>query len=184
MEVTKNEYQSGLVKLRPNVKADVAYVNGDLLSVVIPDDQPYMIAILNHCATTIGRKHQDVFTCIIPLIHRETGVVLSYTVYVSLPITTIIKDTDLTYIRAVGGERVQKSIEAEVKMPKDATPFWRLTIEVHSIHTMPETKSMSIVNIYVNNTHRVNIAHPNTEIDSDQRGSTKRTRHNYASDGK
>jgi len=172
----KSEYDKGTIKLRPNVKADISFVEADVLGCVEADDRHHMILVLNYCATAIGKKHKDIKTCIYPTRHRETGEMLLYTVFVGLPLSTVIEDEHACYIRAISPGRIDKNITYEVDQ-KASPMMWRMAIVINASKNLSEFEEMSIVNIHLRKKYRVNVVY-DKEADDDQRGSTKRSRHN------
>jgi len=177
----KNEYDRGAVKLQPNVKADLSYVDEDVLKHVHPDDEKFMILVLNYCATTIGRKHKDLKTCIFPTRHRDSGEMMLYTVYVSLPISTVIDDEHSAYLKAISPGRIDRSIRT-VCDPNVLPLMWRMEIVINALANISQYETISITNIHMTKKkNQINIIY-DKDADDDQRGSTKRTRHNSEHD--
>lgn len=169
MELSKRESKNGIIQLASNVKAAYNTVDRGLLEDVAPDDLDHMILVVNYCSTTIGRKSDDIQIYIVPAYHEVTKEVLLYTLYVALPMKTVLEDEHLFYIRSISPRRINRSILYEHDTKAN---LMRLQICINPMKYMPEVDEMSIVNIHLKQ-RRVNYY---TEKDDDKRGSTKRPR--------
>lgn len=175
----KNQYDKGTLKLSPNVKADLSFVESNVLACVHPDDLHHMVLVLNYCATTIGRKHKDIKTCIFPTAHRETGEMMLYTVYVSLPLSTVFQDEHFIFLRSISEGRIERNIKV-VYDEKANPPMLRMEIVINALKNIAEIDVTSIIQIYIKKKCQVNRIYDNEADDDLNRGGTKRTRFNAA----
>lgn len=180
MESPKVAYENGVVKLNPNIKTEASMMCDNIMDIVHPDDQHFVALVLNYCGTTIGKKHKEVMIGIYPVSHKETADIIFYTVYVSLPITTIVQCEHMLYLRAVSPARITRNISDE-NIFTGPTPYRRLEIMINSLKYMPQEIDMNLINIHVKHSTRLTLNY-DTNNEDDQRGSTKRTRHNFEHD--
>ena len=169
MESTKREVKNGIIQLAGNVKAAYNTVDRSLLEEVGADDLDHMILVINYCATTIGRKSDDIQIYIVVARHEITNEVILYTLYAGLPMKTVIEDEHFFYIRSISPRRINRSILYEYDAKAD---LMRLQICINPMKYMPEVEQMNVVNIHLKQS-RVNYY---VDKDEDKRGSTKRTR--------
>lgn len=174
MESKHTYSDDGTVKLRANIRAEISTIGGSTLDDVHPDDKHCVAHIINYCATSIGRKHQEVKYAIFPVQHRDNGDIVFYTVYVNLPLCTIFDDQQTAYIRSLSCERITDSIKTYYD-GKTNPPCQRMEIIIYSLKYMPEIDVQSVVQLFVKKNNRINISYGGN-ADDDQRGSTKRTR--------
>jgi hypothetical protein len=170
MQMEKRESKNGIIQLASNVKAAYNTVDRGLFEDVGPDDLDHMILVVNYCSTTIGRKSDDIQIYIVPAYHEVTKDVILYTLYVALPMKTVLEDEHLFYIRSISPRRINRSILYEHDTKAN---LMRLQICINPMKYMPEVEEMSIVNIHLKQSRTV---HYHTEKDDDKRGSTKRPR--------
>ncbi len=176
METNRHEYKNGTVKLSNNVKTGLSTVSGDIMNEVEVDDQAHMALVINYCATSISRKQHDVEICIFPTRNKEDGTMMLYTMYVGLPIQTVLEDEHFCYIRSISYGRITRNIKVEVDT-EVTPPILRLEIIINSMRNMGEVDNMSVVNIHIKRSRRINLLYDNNQDDdNDKRGSTKRTR--------
>lgn len=175
MEVSKRDYINGMVQLAGNVKSVYGTVDRGLMEDVGVDDQDHMALVINYCATTIGRKSDDIQIYIVPARHEVTKEVILYTLYVGLPMKTELEDEHLFYIRSLSQRRITRSIKYKPDLEANP-PLMRLEICINPMKYMPEVEEMTIVNIHLKQGH-VNyyLDKPGSD-DDDKRGSTKRSR--------
>ena len=175
MEVSKRAYKNGMVELAGNVKAVHGTVDRGLMADVGPDDQDHMALVINYCATTIGRKSDDIQIYIVPAQHEVTKDVILYTLYVGLPMKTEIEDEHLFYIRSLSQRRITRSIKYKPDLEANP-PLMRLEICINPMKYMPEVDEMTIVNIHLKQSRvHYHLDKPSGD-DDDKRGSMKRSR--------
>ena len=173
MESKHNYGDDGTIKLRASIKSDISNMGGSTLDDVHPDDKHCIAVIINYCATTIARKHQEIRYVIFPVPHRINGDIVFYTVYVSFPLSTVFGDEQTAYIRTMSCERITDTIKIGYSA-EAGPPCQRMEIIIYSLKYMPEVEVQSVVQLHIKKTNRLSISY---EKEDDQRGSTKRTRH-------
>lgn len=168
--VTKREMSNGIVKLPANVTPLYSEIETPILQDVEPDDLEYMALVVDYCATTIGKKHEDVKVFVFAAHHEQTKEVLLYTLYVGLPMTTVVKDSHFQSIRQISYRRITQDIQQAYDAKAH---LWRLEFFVHPMRRMPKVQDITVTNIHMKQAYVNLITEGN---DDDKRGSTKRTR--------
>jgi hypothetical protein len=172
MESKHNYGNDGTVQLRASIKSDISNMGGSTLDDVHPDDKHCIAVIINYCATTIARKHQEIRYVLFPVPHRTNGDIVFYTLYVSFPLSTVFDDDQTAYIKTVSCQRITDSIKL-CYSDKAGPPCQRMEIIIYSLKYMPEIEVQSVVQLHLKKANRLSICY---EKEDDQRGSTKRTR--------
>ena len=172
MESIKRDYlPGGIVKLPPNVTKSQNTVDRDLLADVEADDETHMALVIDYCSTTICKKTDPVKIFIHPSRHEKTGVLLLYTLFVGMPMTTVLEDDHFTHIKQISWKRITRPIKWEHDPEAN---LMRLEICINPMRCLPEIDDVDIVNIHIKQSRRLNIIHE--RVDDDKRGSTKRPR--------
>jgi hypothetical protein len=172
MESKHNYSNDGTITLRPSIKSDISNMGGSTLDDVHPDDKYCIAVIINYCATTIARKHQEIRYVIFPVPHRVNGDIVFYTVYVSFPLSTVFDDEQTAYIRTLSCQRITDSIKVQYSA-EAGPPCQRMEMIIYSLKYMPEIDVQSVVQLHLKKANRLSITY---EKDDNPGGSTKRTR--------
>ena len=171
---TKREYKAGgIVKLPPNVKATYSSTDKQILDNVEADDQEHMATVIEYCATTICNKHETVKIFIHDSRHEKTGEILLYTLYMGMPLNTVLEDEHFTCIKQISWRRITRNIKWSYDTEAE---LFRLEICINPMRCLPEFDDISIVNIHIKQNKRLNVVYEKNAIEDDKRGSTKRPR--------
>lgn len=173
----KREYKhGGIVKLSPNVKPSYSTVDTEIMADVAEEDQKHMGMVIDYCSTTICKKHEDIKVFIYTSRDEKTNEILLYTLYVGVPMTTVLSDDHFTRIKEFSWVRITRPIKYEHDPEFN---LMRFEISINPSCNLPAIDDIcihSITNIHLRQKrNRLNIIHEN-EGDDDERGSTKRPR--------